>query len=90
MQLFSGLHGYEAIEVERWSSQWEIEKHGHSRREHFANKAMLKMPQILDANAGHRKALGQMRAHCFNSLAQTDADHRRAGYEASSSFCEGR
>ena len=74
VQLFWGLHGYEAIEVERWSSQWELEKDGHGMREHLPNKAMLKMPPIMDAKAGHRKALGQLRAHGFNALAQTGAD----------------
>ena len=43
-------------------------------REDFANQTMLKVPQIMDAKAGYRKAFGQVRAYGFNSFAQPRAD----------------
>ena len=73
MRLFWGLRGHEPVEVKSGASELEIEKDGHGMREHFANKAMLKMPQIMHPKAGHGKALRQMRAHGFHSLTQAGA-----------------
>jgi len=36
----------------------------------FANEAMVKVPEIMDANAGHGKAFRQMCAHRFDSFTQ--------------------
>src|SRR5712692_10852649 len=73
VRLFWGLRGHEPVEVKSGASELEIEKDGHGMREHFANKAMLKMPQIMHPKAGHGKALRQMRAHGFHSLTQAGA-----------------
>lgn len=40
----------------------------------FANQPMLEGPEVMHANAGHGKALGQVRAHCFDPLAQTGTE----------------
>ena len=39
---------------------------------------MVKRPQIMDPNAGHRKPCGQMRAHGFDSFAQPSTNSDEA------------
>ncbi len=48
----------------------KIQKHAHGMLQHFTNQPMLEVPQIMDANACHRKAFGQVRADRLDPLAQ--------------------
>ena len=57
----------------------EVEKDPYGMSQDFADQTMLKMPQIMHAQAGDGKALGQMRAHGFYSLAQTGTELEQRG-----------
>jgi len=59
----------QAVQVERRTSELEIEKHADRMREHFANQPMLEMPEVTHANAFHGEAFGQMGADCFDTFA---------------------
>lgn len=52
----------------------KVDKHADGMGQHFANEAMLEMPQVMDPNARDRKALGQVRPHRFYVLAQSCAE----------------
>src|SRR2546425_7513433 len=75
----SGLHSYEPIEVQRRPPELKIDEHAYSMRQHFPNEAMVEVPKVMNANAGDRKALGQVRSHCFDSLAQPRAKAQQGG-----------
>ena len=53
---WSGLH--QAIQIKGRAAELQIEKHADGMRQHFANQAMLKMPQVMHANALHGEAFG--------------------------------
>ena len=73
------LHSNESIEVQRGSSELQIEEHPHGMRQHFTDEAVLKVPQLMDADASHRKPFGQVGSHGFHALAQprTGPEQRR-------------
>ncbi len=48
----------QTIQVEWWASELEIEKYTDGMREYFANQAMLKMPEVVHANAFYGEAVG--------------------------------
>jgi hypothetical protein len=75
---FSGLRNHQAIEVERRTPELEIQKDADGMRQHLTNEAMLKMPEIMDANPRDGKAFGQMRPHRLDPLAQAFARLQQA------------
>jgi len=67
--LFSSLYSDQPIEIEERPPEVKIQKDADSMHQHFANEAMLEMPEIMDTNAGDRKALGQVRPRGFDPRA---------------------
>src|SRR5713226_7688930 len=59
----------QAVQVQRGTAQVEIEKHADRVRQHFADHAMLKVPQIAYPNAGDGEPFRQLRADRLNALA---------------------
>jgi len=67
--LFSSLDSDQPIEIEERPPEVKIQKDADSIHQQFANEAMLEMPEIMDMNAGDRKALGQLRPRGFDPRA---------------------
>ena len=67
MQLFSGLRRDEPIEVQRRPPELKIDEDAYGMGQDFANQPVLIVPQIMDANAGHSKPFGQVRAKPFQT-----------------------
>ena len=70
---------YEAIEIEWGAMALEVQKDPYGMGQDFADQAMLKMPQIMHAQASNGEALGQMRAHGFYALAPTGTELKQLG-----------
>ena len=60
VRLFLRSSADQAVQIKGAAVQLEVEEHQHGMRQDLANEAMLIMPQVVDAEAGHRKALGQV------------------------------
>ena len=52
----------------------KIDENSHGMRQDFTNAAMVEVPEIMGANAGHGKTFGQVRADRFDFLAQPRAE----------------
>ena len=89
VRLFSKLSSHEAIEVKGRSPQVQIEKHPDGVGQHFTDEPMLKVPETMNANAGHSKPFGQVRADRFDYLTQPRTDlEQRGACGGSSSLCK--
>ena len=73
MRLLLLLGRNQTVQIQGLASEREIQKHGYRMGQHFANQAMLKMPQVVDTNPMHSKAFRQMGPHGLHELAPTGA-----------------
>ena len=85
------LHSNESIEVQRRSSELQIEEHPHGMCQYLTDETMLEVPQIMDTNAGDSKTFGQVGPHGFHALTQpcTELEQRRRvrGYHTFARWC---
>ena len=49
--------------------QLQVKENYHGMGQDLPNETMLIVPQVMHSNAGHPKALGQVRAHGFDPFA---------------------
>ena len=59
----------QSIQIKRWPSQLQIEKHTDGVGQHFTNQTVLEVPQVMHPNARYGKALGEVRTNRFHLLA---------------------
>ena len=63
----------QSIEIKGRSAELDVENNGHGMRQHLADQAMLKMPQVMHTDARDGKTFGEMRSHRFDLLAPLGA-----------------
>src|SRR6266853_5800848 len=63
-----GLGRNQTIQIQRLTSELEIQKYNHGVSQYLTNQAMLIMPQVVDTNPPHPEAFREMRAYGLNQL----------------------